>query len=128
MKNLAQDQGCDAHIAKELARSRIPAVSVEKTNTEVPYRIIGQLGEFTFKRGWYYWVVKGAIPFEIAKELYADPVGKTDIRFNGHAAGPDPETIKSRRDDDNLCVYDAHIDTEVGLRLFADTLKHHGLA
>lgn len=53
--------------------------------------IVGQLGKFTFRFQNYYWVVDGPMPLEAALKLYADPIGKTDIRCGGHCGALPPE-------------------------------------
>lgn len=126
MQNLAGNAGCDEVIARELARCGIEAISVELTHTEVPYRIIGKLGDFTFKRCWYYWAVKGKVPLVVAKDLYADPVGRTDIRADGHCGALPPDQVAAETDGERY-VSSYHIDTEIGLRLFTETIKKHEL-
>lgn len=91
MKNLAGDQQCDAEIREELTAAGIEVVPIQKGNTEVPYSVVGQLGNFTFKRAWYYWMVGGDVPLEIAKEMYTTEVGKKDVRVAGHCGCPPPE-------------------------------------
>ena len=91
MKNLAGVPMCDVYIRAELEAAGIPIVEVPLDNTEVPYRLIGQLGNFEFRRAWYYWIVSGRVPLEIAKELYANPIGKKDVRVTGHCGCPPPE-------------------------------------
>lgn len=127
---------------------------------------MGRLGSIAFKRAWTYWVTEGLVPMAVAEELYADPVGVTDIRVAGHAAAPAPEEwaewimpdghqvwpaseeaasldFRNRHPEwkipedlfsDNPAELGAtrgittyHIDTEVGLRVFADTLRAHSL-
>lgn len=39
----------------------------------------------------YYWCVKGLVPLSKALKLFADPVGKRDIRVHGHCGCPAPE-------------------------------------
>ncbi len=167
MKNLAGDKDCDIQIEQELTRSRIDIVRGEKSECEVSASITGRLGAFTFQRAWYYWIVNGNMPLDVALELYKDPVGKTDVRVSGHCMCPSPEewitwlgkdekesistkekkelvellarhptwtgSEKYRVSDDPakdgfspfITLY--HIDTEIGLRLFADTLRKHNL-
>ena len=170
MKNLAGVPECDDYIRVELEKARINIVPCELTRNKVPYRLTGQLGSFKFWRAWYYWVVNGLLPIEIAKELYADPIGKSDIRVDGHCGCPPPEdpwlkyvaddgvelVRESERADFERCfkkegevaklmqeqnfrfsadrttegkayVECYHIDTQEGLRLFADTLRNHNL-
>lgn len=139
MRNLAGDKECDREIRRELERARIPAVIDEEINhPEVKARFRGRLGEFVFTRHWTYWGAYGPVPLEVARELYADPVGATDIRVAGHCGRPPPEPPWLHRWRDGrrvtgdarggvLCVDRYHIDTEVGLRLFVDTLRKHRL-
>lgn len=91
MKNLAGDKRADQYIKDELERARIPILSVPLTKDEVPYTLVGQLGDFTFTRAWYYWMVAGRFPLERAKVLYADPAGKQSVRVSGHCGCPPPE-------------------------------------
>lgn len=169
MKNLAGNKECDVDIERELTRCGIEIVRDQPREGEVPSSLRGTLGSLTFSRAWYYWMVRGSVPLAIAKELYADPVGRTDIRVNGHCGCPapggedggyatwrDPETMKqlvthdewndlqrrteelpslkpyldeSQPSDDpttgEAFIEGYHIDSEVGLRLFADILKKH---
>ena len=58
---------------------------------QMPY---AELGGFTIHKAYqrWYWIVEGGrLPIEAARELYADPVGKTDIRVAGHCGCPPPE-------------------------------------
>ncbi len=91
MKNLAGDEKCDTHIERELTRCGIEVVRGERSANEVAASITGKLGAFTFRRAWYYWVVEGPMPLTAARKLYDDPVGRTDIRVNGHCACPSPD-------------------------------------
>ncbi len=126
MENLAGDKYCDTKIRRELERARIPVKEVTRAHTEVPYSLIGVLGDFQFHRAWYYWVVEGPVGLEVAEKMYEDPVGHTDIRVGGDAGCPPPaKWAEDRGGIKYVMVY--HIDTEVGLRVFADTVKAHGL-
>ena len=129
MKNLAGDKDCDETIREELRRCRVPAVyTPSESRGEVPSWLTGRLGAFTFSRRWYYWSAEGEVPVSVAWELYEDPVGKSDVRVAGHCGCPPPEAPWAKKDshgDDVIRNY--HIDTEVGLRLFVDTLRKHGL-
>lgn len=173
MENLAGNADCDRYITRELERARIPWVVVDRVNYEVPYAVIGKLGEFAFKRAWYYYIVSGRVPLEAAKEMYyEDPVGRTDIRVNGHCGCPAPEeqaeyynsdmvklldreqeteakeAVASKSEfmrecgqrllDENLFVDNPalvgkgfidlyHIDSELGLRIFVDTIRKYNL-
>jgi hypothetical protein len=168
MKNLAGIKECDVDIRRELEKARIPIVEIEPERTEVPYRLIGRLGGFEFRRAWYYWMVHGLVPIGVAKELYTDPIGVTDIRVAGHCACPPPENpwlkyigedgkelipeeqrgewercfkaeaaemmaknnlrFSTDREQEGQAYVDSyHIDTQEGLRLFADTLRKYKL-
>lgn len=86
MRNLAGNhEEADEQIRRELERARVSAAKAEPHFHEVPYTIMGKLGEFEFTRAWTYWVVDGPVPLEVAEELFADPVGRTDIRATGDA-------------------------------------------
>lgn len=122
MINLAGHEDCDHYIRAELTRARIPVLEVVRVKTEVPYSLIGELGGLKFTRAWYYWVAKGLIPLDVAEELYADPVGITDIRVAGHAGCP-PPAMWSRTTAAGRFVESYHIDSEIGLRVFADIVK-----
>lgn len=90
MRNLAGDERCDASIRDELEAAGIEIVAGEPTNSEVAGCLTGKLGAFTFRRAWYYWVACGAVPLAIAEELYADPIGRKDVRVAGHCGCPPP--------------------------------------
>jgi hypothetical protein len=135
MRNLAGSTEADDYIRRELERSRVSAVEVECGSGEVPYSVIGRLGAFVFTRGWSYWVVTGPVPLIVAEELHADPVGCTDIRAEGHCGCPPPAEWVSliRPGGDSMASPESfittyHIDSEVGLRVFVDTLRAHHLA
>lgn len=178
MINLAGQLDPDPTILRELARARIPVIQLQEGGMgEVRYSVIGKYGPLEFHRGWVYWRVKGPVPLEIAKKLYADPVGSTDIRVNGNCGCPSPEShgviwrnpvtgkqvlpiltssgkdaqasylqmcqeidrLKGQEDyyewvDDPSktpglvgTIDSYHVDTEVGLRVFIDTLREAGV-
>jgi hypothetical protein len=166
MKNLAGDKNCDDEIYRELQAARIPIVVGERSKSEVAAMLWGKLGPIAFTRAWYYWVADGPVPIEIARALYADPIGKIDVRSGGHCGCPSPDEYgavyydadgkrlysdpdgSERRKLDELiakgliesnplyrCVPDRktaatrivvdcyHLDSEAGLRLFADAVR-----
>ena len=124
MKNLAGDKDCDVDIEGELTRARIDIVrSDEPIGGEVPARLTGSLDGFTFERRWYYWSVSGPMPLALAEEMYADPIGAGDVRVQGHCACPPPKDWEV-----DGFVRSYHIDTEAGLRLFADYVRRIGKA
>lgn len=102
MINLAGSENTDETILEELYLAGIPAVKVDKTNSEVPYTYVGKIGKWTFTRRWYYWSasvedeVEG-LPLEIALELHnrKHPVREKIlgqvIRSGGHCGCPSPD-------------------------------------
>lgn len=155
-------EDCDRFILHELARSGIKPLEIERTTGEVPYSFVGTLGDIRFTRAWRYWMVKCKIPLAVAEALYADPVGKGDVRVAGHAGAPSPKEWVVYLDERDIPLYPSasrvegelleraladgefrfvddpaaegqpyvtsyHIDTEIGLRLFANIMKKHDL-
>lgn len=167
MKNLAGVVNADDTIRLELEGANIPIKQVEPDGSEVPYTLIGTLGEFVFYRAWYYMVALGLVPLAVAQELYENEIGKKDVRVVGHCGCPPPEewaqwitpdgrvvrpsseeaefsALKREypsiyADEDYIFSDDPtsigaeqfvtsyHIDSEDGLRLFADALRAHNL-
>jgi hypothetical protein len=96
---------------------------------------------FVFVRAWYYWTVKGAVPMVVAQELYNNEYGKTDIRADGHCGCPSPDRHSEygryyhaypydgvlAKESDYLSVNSYHIDSQIGLCIFVDTLRKYGL-
>lgn len=97
MQNLAGNKGCDPITRGELEKAGIKVVQhSEILSGEVPTSLSGVLrycghDMFTFHRAWYYWVVSGEVPLEIAQEMYKDPVGRDDVRVAGHCGRPSPD-------------------------------------
>lgn len=90
--NLAGHPNPDPIKIAELDAARIPVeVSPEPIRGEVGGSAIGRLGPFAFERAWYYWMVDGLVPLRMAEWLYADPIGKTDVRVEGHCGCPAPD-------------------------------------
>lgn len=162
MINLAGNTGCDNYIYSELNTAGIKVVQLAtRLRREVPASLEGQLTKddielFSFSRQWYYWSVGGYTPLAIAEELYANPIGKRDIRVAGHAGCPPPKewaivlspTVTEILDmspiqvqrvkkyfemrgagkiEGNRCVTSYHIDSQEGLNLFVSTLKKYGI-
>jgi len=88
--NLAGREDCDEHIRRELETAGVEIVEAE-ASSEVPYHFEGRLGDFKFSRAWYYWVVNGKVPLEVARKMYEDPEGKKAVRAAGHCCCPPPE-------------------------------------
>jgi hypothetical protein len=94
--NLAGNKDCDRFIRDELEKARIEILEVPRSNHEVAASLAGSLHGWYFRRAWYYWVAhatvqSAALPIEVARELYADPLGRSDIRVGGHCACPAPD-------------------------------------
>jgi len=124
--NLAGRPDCDRYIREELARARIKIVdNGAPAKEEVPAQLTGRLGPFTFRRAWYYWMVDGPVPIKMARVLWKDPEGAVSVRVAGYAGGIDPDVWTKGRRPKRVDTY--HIDDQAGLRLFADTIKAHGL-
>jgi hypothetical protein len=123
VRNLAGNPECDLWIAEELRRAMIPAEACEPDRCEVPSLLIGRLGAITFRRAWTYWVATGPVPIDIAHRLYEDPIGRTDIRVDGHCGCPAPVHPWTEIVDGQECVTSYHIDSEAGLRIFADAVR-----
>lgn len=106
MENLAGNKNCDPQILKELTEAEVDVVQLSTPlQSEVPASIIGQLPDFQFHRAWYYWVVKGKVPLNVAKELYDDPNGREDVRVAGHCGCPPPEEWAEHFDHDGKRLY-----------------------
>lgn len=79
---------------RELRRCGVPSSTrnVEATRWALKYqRAEGKLGDFEFTNsGRGYWVVTGPVPIHVAWKLYYDPIGKLDIRVDGHCGRPAP--------------------------------------
>lgn len=90
MQNLAGNKDCDSVIESELTRCGIEIVRGERSTHEVAASITGKLGAFTFRRAWYYWVVEGPMPLDVALKIYENPVGRADIRTGGFAGNVSP--------------------------------------
>lgn len=118
MKNLAANRDADIVIREELYLAGIPAVIVPKSNSEVPYTVIGRLGNWVFTRAWYYWVAKvelltDGLLLDKALDLHnrKHPIidcnlGKM-IRSGGHYGSPSPDVYGADP------VYGAELDAQL---------------
>lgn len=122
MRNLAGVPECDRYIVEELRRARIDTALYDGRLCEVPSLLQGSLGGITFRRAWTYYIAMGKVPIAVARTLYADPVGSTDIRAGGYSGGIDPTRVSTEIDGESY-VTSYHIDSEVGLRVFADAIR-----
>ena len=83
-------------------------------------------GPFTASKAWAYWVVTGPVPLEVARELFADALGRKVVRVGGYAGNIDPQAWLARRPW-KTAIDTYHIDTDEGFQLFNATLRKHGL-
>lgn len=100
MKNLAGVKDADNYIREELYLAGIPTVN-KISEGEVPFTIIGKIGDWTFRRAWYYWVVSAdelGLPLNTALELHnmkhPNPSVKimgNVVRSGGHCGCPSPD-------------------------------------
>lgn len=106
MRNLAGSKDSDIWTAAELTAAGIPIEIVEKPYGEPETRVKGRLGSIEFSRAWYYWVAKGRVPLDVARRLYADPVGQKAVRVAGHCGCPPPERpwVTYYDGDERVCV------------------------
>lgn len=80
-------------ILEELERVGLSPSSYEvRPNQEVVTDFYAKWNGITFTRAWYYWVAHGPVSLDVAKSLYATPVGKKDIRVCGHCGCVAPES------------------------------------
>ena len=155
MKNLAGDQNCDLLIRQELEKAGLIVLSRgDPGRSEVPFTLYGAAGgksldeetvgymerhgiddeyadrffSFIFTRAWYYWVVNGFVPLDVAMEIYENPNGRYDVRAAGHCGAVSPVDVKDQR---RICgmnvVSNYHIDTQEGLNFFVAILRKHQL-
>jgi hypothetical protein len=96
LPNMAGREDCDEYIKRELEHCLIKVCRISeveayklKSESEVPYTLYGELGlgDFTFRRYWYYYVVEAkhckGVPLALAEQIYTDPACKYDVRANG---------------------------------------------
>jgi len=105
-KNLAGDDNCDAVILDELKLAQIPWRRTVRVESEVRYSVFGHLGEYFFSRKWNYWALEGLVPLSVAKKIFENPIGKTDVRAEGDCTAPDPDTCIKWVTDDGQLVLD----------------------
>ncbi len=118
MKNYAGDKSCTPHLIKELKDAGITTHSMPfDLGMEVPTKIMGVCESWRFRRAWYYWVADGpGIPPQRAEEFHKK--WGQEVRVSGHCGCPSPlEYYKG------FAVGSYHIDTQEGLKAFANLLK-----
>ncbi len=103
MKNLAGNKGADRTIKEELYLADIEAIPAVKHTSEVPFTVVGKIGNWRLHRTWYYWIatteiLKDGLPLEAAMELHNtkhplfDDVNLGNvIRCGGHCDCPAPD-------------------------------------
>lgn len=92
MINIAGVETCDETIKEELEEAGIGIVDVGKMKREVPASIIGKCNNFIFGRAWYYWIVEGYMPLEVAQKIHKVNLEKElSIRVSGNCTNPPPE-------------------------------------
>jgi hypothetical protein len=118
MINLAGNKECDKHIREELYLAGVETIPAESQG-EVPYSIEGRLGNWQFRRAWYYWIVstelrQDGLTVEQAYRLHEtpNPVCEHDIlgftvRAGGHAGGVLPDSYVAQP------VYNEELDTKL---------------
>ena len=80
-------------ITNSLKAAKIPKVNMDFWEKADLYKkTLGNLGPYTFSNiGHGYWIAKGYIPKPVADEIYADPLGKMDVRLDGHCCCVSPD-------------------------------------
>jgi hypothetical protein len=121
MRNLAGIKEADEYIREELFLAGIMFIQEECSKGEVPYSIIGKLGDWTFSRAWYYWVASApegkGLPLDLATKLHEKAylkIGENQpetygqvIRVAGHCGCPPPKKWAKHYDSlDRLLVHD----------------------
>lgn len=119
MKNLASDRQATTYVIEELEEAGIELVPClnDMKHYEVPSAVAGKLGDFTFRRYWYYWVVNGSMPAPIARVMNA--TWAHIIRVDGYAGGTDVTRPMHHR----LGVTTYHVDEQNGLNLIAEVVR-----
>lgn len=143
MRNLAGVRNAGRYIRSELEAADILVVKKSLLDREVSTRLAGELGDFTFERGWAYWIVEGPMPLDLAFALDTMHGYTHAIRAAGFAGGPRHDEwerlglIRWRTPDGSngkpglagarAFVESYHIDDEDALRAFADFLRENSL-
>jgi hypothetical protein len=87
------------------------------TSGEVKTSVMGVIGNWTFKRNWYYWVAEGpGIDIDTAMNLWKT-IGK-EVRANGDCGCRSPHMWNKGMS----CGF-YHVDTPEGLHQLASTIK-----
>jgi hypothetical protein len=133
MQNLAGHPNATALCAVELQAANIRIVALDEPYGEPRSLVAGQVGAFTFRRAWVYWIVNGTMSKAHAHAINTAERPPTEresrysggeqtwgdvIRVDGFAGGRDVTGP----------VDSWHIDTEDGLAYFAVRLREFGYA
>lgn len=110
----------DSVIREELRRAGAEAVTTERGDGDVPYMLIGVVGDWGLTRAWSYWVASAqpgtGLPLDIANELHTKAYLASEqristygqvVRVAGYSGGAPP--------DDHVTHYDS-----AGLELVVD--------
>lgn len=104
----------DSAVNNELRNAGIPSVGPHdwlRHNREVPAGYMGELCMWGFRRAWYYWIASGpGIPADKAEEFH-----KT---WGTHCGCPSPIEYCH-----GFSIGQYHIDTQEGLKAFAELLR-----
>jgi hypothetical protein len=121
MKNYARRADADDEISAELTTAGIESVNVgEWFRTSHPQMrtvIVGQLGPWTFRRAWYYWIASGpGLPPRYANALHE--THGNDVRVDGNCTCPSPLDQNK-----GFATGLYHVHTADGLKALADALR-----
>lgn len=123
MKNLAGDKNCDRQIRVELTAAGIRVVDIPiRSNSEVPYSLIGDYRGWVFERAWYYWQAYAFSAGYGLSEKTAEELNATfgaEVRVNGCAGGTDVKSHLSPKG----TITSYHVDTPLGLRALVSAIK-----
>jgi len=141
MRNLASEKRWSSSCREELKEvgieivERAPQDNRAFRDREAGKAPIGRLTRkgaevFIFERAWYYWIVRGNVPLEVAVPLFENngDAGRYQVRVGGYSRGGVHPRSCFELVDDIPCVVEYHIDTPEGLALFVKTMKENGLA
>lgn len=102
------------------AGASIEELTERNQSSGLPYKFIGRYGPFKMIWQGTYWIVttKSPIPTDLAKMIYADPIGRRVIRMNGMSSNMDPlgQTVTSY-----------HVDTDQGLHRLINLYRSYEL-
>ena len=127
MENLAGIQNCDETIMRELKLAAIPYIKTERNDTDVPYTVIGALGDgnvaekFIFERQPSYWLARGPVPLPVAAILNQNK----DARAESVSAGGDYTPPGEGATEGDINQF--RIPTLEGLKVFVQTLHAHAI-